>query len=54
VRARYGHRLTPEELEGVRTSLAGIVDGVRALRAVPLENADGPLLPPLPDAPGAP
>jgi hypothetical protein len=54
VRARYERRLTPEELEGVRTSLAGIVDGVRALRAVPLENADGPLLPPLPDAPGAP
>ncbi len=53
VRERYGGRLTPDELEAVRTGLAGIVEGVRALRAVRLDNADGPLLPLFPDAPPA-
>lgn len=51
VRERYASRLTPEELEAIRTGLAGIVEGVRALRAVRLDNADGPILPRLPDAP---
>ena len=45
VRERYGSRLSPEELEAVRAGVTAIVEGVRALRAVPLENADGPLLP---------
>ena len=51
VRERYASRLTPEELESVRKGLAAIVEGARALRAVRLDNADGPLLPHLPDAP---
>jgi hypothetical protein len=54
VRERYGNRLTPEELEAVRTGLAAIVEGVRALRAVRLDNADGPLLPLRPDVPPRP
>jgi hypothetical protein len=54
VRERYGGRLSPEELDAVRTALAGIVDGARALRAVRLDNADGPLLPLLPEVPSAP
>ena len=45
VRERYGNRLTPEELEAVRAGVSAIVDGARALRAVRLDNADGPLLP---------
>ena len=54
VRERYASRLTPVELEAIRTGLAGIVDGVRALRAVRLDNADGPTLPRRPDAPSRP
>jgi hypothetical protein len=53
VRERYGGRLSPDELDAVRTALAGIVEGARALRAVRLDNADGPLLPLLPEAPPA-
>ena len=45
VRERYGSRLTPEEIEAVRTGVAAMVEGARALRAVRLDNADGPLLP---------
>jgi hypothetical protein len=45
VRERYGSRLSPEELEAVRAGVTAIVEGIRTLRAVPLENADGPLLP---------
>jgi hypothetical protein len=54
VRARYGNRLTPEELEAVRAGVAAIVDGARALRAVRLDNADGPLPPLPPDVAPAP
>jgi hypothetical protein len=54
VRERYGSRLTPEELEAVRAGVAAIVDGARALRAVRLDNADGPLLPLPPDLPRQP
>ena len=54
VRERYGHRLTPEELEAVRTGVSAIVEGARALRAVRLDNADGPALPPPLDVPPAP
>ena len=51
VRDRYGDRLTPEQLEAVRTGVVAMVEAARTLRAVPLDNADGPLLPVLPDAP---
>ena len=54
VRDRYGSRLTPEELEAVRTGVAAIVEGARALRAVHLDNADGPLLALPPDGPPTP
>ena len=54
VRERYGGRLSPDEIDAVRTALAGIVEGARALRAVRLDNADGPLLPLLPEASPAP
>jgi hypothetical protein len=54
VRERYGRRLTPEELEHVRAGVAAIVEGARALRAIRLDNADGPALPPPRDLPSAP
>ncbi len=54
VRERYGSRLTPEELDAVRAGVAAIVEGARALRAVRLDNSDGPLLPLCPDDPPAP
>jgi hypothetical protein len=54
VRERYGSRLTPEELAAVRAGVAAIVEGARALRAVRLDNGDGPLLPLSPDGPPAP
>ena len=54
VRERYGPRLTPEELEAVRAGVSAIVEGARALRAVRLDNADGPALPPPLDVPPAP
>jgi hypothetical protein len=44
VRHRYGHRLTPEQLEGVREAVGAIVEQVAALRSVRLTNADEPLL----------
>ena len=43
VRHRYGDRLTPEQLEGVRLAVEAIVEQVTALRAVQLTNADEPL-----------
>jgi hypothetical protein len=54
LRRRYGSRLRLEELQAVRSGLAAIVDGAEALRAVRLQNSDGPLLPRRPDAPPAP
>jgi hypothetical protein len=51
VRERYGNRLSPEELEAVQAGVAAIVEAVQALRAVPLENADAPLLPHRPHPP---
>lgn len=54
VRERYGSRLTPEQLEAVRTGVTAIVDGARALRAVRLDNADGPVLPLPRDVPPSP
>ena len=49
VRERYGSRLTPEELDAVRTGVTAMVEGTRSLRAIRLDNADGPLLPLPPD-----
>jgi len=45
VRERYGDRLTPAELDGVRESVEGIVQAARALRAERLEMSDEPLQP---------
>ena len=45
VQRRYGSRLTPAELEAVRTGVQGLVEGARALRAVRLGNADEPFQP---------
>jgi len=45
VRERYGSRLTPDELAAVRAGVLAIVEATRALRAIRLDNADGPLLP---------
>ena len=45
VRERYGDRLTPEQLDGVRKGVEGIVNAARALRAVRLENTDEPMPP---------
>jgi hypothetical protein len=42
---RYGDRLTPEQLDGVRKGVEGIVQAARALRAVRLENSDEPMQP---------
>jgi hypothetical protein len=43
IRARYGDRLTPEQLEGVRRGVIAIVKQSAALRAVRLDNADEPV-----------
>jgi hypothetical protein len=51
VRQRYGARLGVAELEAVRAGVASIVNAVRAVRAIPLENADGPAPPRIPDVP---
>ena len=45
VQKRYGSRLDAEQLAGVRTSIEGIVQAARALRAVRLGNADEPAQP---------
>ncbi len=45
VRERYGDRLTPAELDGMRESVEGIVQAARALRAVRLEMSDEPFQP---------
>jgi hypothetical protein len=43
LRLRYGDRLSAEQLDDLRRTVQGIVAQVRALRAVPLANADEPL-----------
>jgi len=45
VRARYGDRLTPEQLADVRRTIEASVRAARALRAVRLGNADEPAAP---------
>lgn len=42
VRERYGSRLSPDELAGVRTAIEGIVQAAHALRAVRLDNGEEP------------
>jgi hypothetical protein len=42
IKARYGDRLTPEQVDGVRLGVQGVVEAVTALRAVRLANADEP------------
>ena len=41
---RYGDRLTPEMVDGLRGSVETVVKTVAALRSVKLENGDAPLL----------
>jgi hypothetical protein len=48
VQARYGHRLTPAQLDGVRQGLDGVVKAARALRAVKARNSDEPFQPFMP------
>ena len=43
VRLRYGDRLTPAQLDELRKIVAAQVESARALRAVPLTNADEPM-----------
>jgi hypothetical protein len=45
LRARYGDRLEPAQLEELRGMLRVQVEAARALRAVPLGNADEPYPP---------
>jgi hypothetical protein len=45
VRARYGARLTPEQLAELRTVVEGLVRGARAMRAIPVRSSDEPLPP---------
>ena len=45
VRARYGDRLTPEQLRAVRQNIEAIVTAACALRAVRLDNTDEPAAP---------
>ena len=40
---RYGDRLTPEIVEGLRGSVETVVKTVRAVRSLRLENGDAPL-----------
>ena len=54
LRERYGGRLTLEDLQAVRAGLEAIVQGAESLRAIRLENAEGPLLPRRPDVLPAP
>jgi hypothetical protein len=43
LRLRYGDRLSAEQVDDLRRTMQGIVTQIRALRAVPLANADEPL-----------
>ncbi len=42
IEARYGDRVTPEELKEMRRGLEAILDGAKAMRAVKLDNGDEP------------
>ncbi|MBP1777753.1 MAG: hypothetical protein H6Q86_3763 [candidate division NC10 bacterium] len=41
---RYGERLTPEMVDGLRGSVEAVVKTVAAVRSVKLANGDAPLL----------
>ena len=41
---RYGDRLTPEMVDGLRESVETVVRTVAAVRSVRLENGDAPLV----------
>ncbi len=41
---RYGDRLTPEMVDGLRGSVEMVVRTVAAVRSVPLEIGDAPLV----------
>ncbi len=41
---RYGERLSPDMAETLRGAVDAVVKTVAAVRAVPLANADAPLL----------
>jgi len=41
---RYGDRLSPEMVAGLRGSVEAVVKTVRALRSIRLQNGDAPLL----------
>jgi hypothetical protein len=43
VRERYGDRLTPQELEDVRSQVDRVIELADALRAVELDPRDEPL-----------
>lgn len=43
VRARYGSRLDPDQLEAVHRQVREVVARARALRAVPLAGSDEPV-----------
>ncbi len=43
LRRRYGERLTPEMLEGVRGAVQSVVKTMAAVRSVRLANGDAPL-----------
>jgi hypothetical protein len=42
VEARYGDRVTPDEMEEIRKGLDSILDSAKAMRACKLENGDEP------------
>jgi hypothetical protein len=42
VKGRYGDRLTPEQLDDIRKSVAEAAERSEKLRSVPLENGDEP------------
>jgi hypothetical protein len=45
VRARYGERLSADQLDALRRVVEGLVDQLTALRSVRLANSDEPLPP---------
>jgi hypothetical protein len=45
VRARYGARLTPEQLAEIRSVVEGLVKGARQMRAIRLQSSDEPMPP---------
>jgi hypothetical protein len=42
IEVRYGDRVTPEELEEIRKGLDALLDNVKAMHVIELENGDEP------------